>query len=498
MTLYGNTPAVFFVDASKENTIAAWTEPPGRGWVPSFFERPQDATVAAGSSPATMTLYGNTPAVFFVDASKKNTIAAWVEPPGRGWVPAFFEGDAVAAGSSPIAMMTYGGLTVTTKTLAAGEVGASYSQTLTGIGGATPYTWSLIGGSLPPGLSLNATSGAITGTPTAGGTSSFTVEVTDSSTPTPQTATASLSITVGTHTQAIDSTNSLNAVSCVPSTTDCVASDSRGNALYATNVSATSSATWNAWSGPASTPSHAVACPTISLCLLADGEGSGGYMYYAKSLGGSWTQAFAPFFGVDAISCASESFCVEGQDNYGFFRYSANPASTTWNLGEQGSSAMTGVSCLSSSFCAMVDNGGSVHVATTSNMESTNESSGWTATDVDGSSALNGVACSSRTSCLAVDGAGNVLELAISGSGAATASKHNIDGTNNLTAIACATTSTCVTVDNQGNAFVSTNGGATWTKEYTFGDKLSGVSCASASLCVAVDTTGNVNTFRPY
>ena len=80
--------------------------------------------------------------------------------------------------------------------LPGGEVGTSYSQTLTASGGITPYSWSISSGLLPAGLSLNAKSGAITGTPSAAGTSSFTVKVTDSSTPTPLTATANLSITV--------------------------------------------------------------------------------------------------------------------------------------------------------------------------------------------------------------------------------------------------------------------------------------------------------------
>ena len=87
-------------------------------------------------------------------------------------------------------------LTITTTALAEGQLNVAYSQALTAAGGSAPYTWSLTGGSLPAGLSLNPESGAITGTPTAPGTSSFTVRVSDSSTPTPQSATASLSITV--------------------------------------------------------------------------------------------------------------------------------------------------------------------------------------------------------------------------------------------------------------------------------------------------------------
>jgi sugar lactone lactonase YvrE len=86
--------------------------------------------------------------------------------------------------------------TITTSGLPEGEVATDYAQVATAGGGAPPYTWSLAAGSLPEGLSLDASSGAITGTPTAIGTSSFTVKVTDSSAPTRQIATANLSITV--------------------------------------------------------------------------------------------------------------------------------------------------------------------------------------------------------------------------------------------------------------------------------------------------------------
>src|SRR5439155_112553 len=67
--------------------------------------------------------------------------------------------------------------TIATSSLPAGAVGAAYSQTLTATG-ATPITWSL-SGSLPAGLSLNSSTGAITGTPTTSGTSALTVQATN-------------------------------------------------------------------------------------------------------------------------------------------------------------------------------------------------------------------------------------------------------------------------------------------------------------------------------
>lgn len=86
-------------------------------------------------------------------------------------------------------------LAITTNSLPGGEVSLQYSAVLTSSGGTGGITWTTTGGALPAGLSLNASTGAITGTPTTAGTSNVTVMAADSGSP-QQTQSASLSIQI--------------------------------------------------------------------------------------------------------------------------------------------------------------------------------------------------------------------------------------------------------------------------------------------------------------
>jgi subtilase family serine protease len=86
-------------------------------------------------------------------------------------------------------------LSITTSALPEGKVGSAYAQALTASGRIAPYTWSVISGSLPAGLSLAGSTGVISGTPMAAGTSTFAIQVADSES-TPATAVAPYSLTV--------------------------------------------------------------------------------------------------------------------------------------------------------------------------------------------------------------------------------------------------------------------------------------------------------------
>ena len=71
-------------------------------------------------------------------------------------------------------------IVVSPATVPGGTVGSPYSQSITSTGGNGAFTYSVSSGNLPAGLSINASTGLISGTPTTAGTSTFTVTTTDS------------------------------------------------------------------------------------------------------------------------------------------------------------------------------------------------------------------------------------------------------------------------------------------------------------------------------
>jgi alpha-tubulin suppressor-like RCC1 family protein len=91
-------------------------------------------------------------------------------------LPGDARAETMAAGSSDT-LVVLDDLAVANSSLPAGEIGLPYSAQAQGTGGAAPYEWSAA--SLPPGLSIDPENGAISGTPTAAGTYTPMVTLTD-------------------------------------------------------------------------------------------------------------------------------------------------------------------------------------------------------------------------------------------------------------------------------------------------------------------------------
>jgi Putative Ig domain len=163
---------------------------------------PYSATLAAsgGVAPYTWSLSsGSLPAGLTLDPST-GTITGTPAAPGTSpfTVAVTDSSNPAEFAAETLTIAVTEPLKVTTTSLPGAIAGAPYSATLAASGGTAPYTWSLSSGSLPAGLTLDPSTGTITGTPAAPaapGTSTFTVIVTDSSNPA-EFAAATLSITV--------------------------------------------------------------------------------------------------------------------------------------------------------------------------------------------------------------------------------------------------------------------------------------------------------------
>lgn len=91
--------------------------------------------------------------------------------------------------------VSYAPLVITTTSLPNARRNKNYSRTVAATGGLAPYTWSVVLGSLPSGLTLNASTGVISGKATTIGTYTFTVQARDSQ-GAPVTDTQGLTMTV--------------------------------------------------------------------------------------------------------------------------------------------------------------------------------------------------------------------------------------------------------------------------------------------------------------
>ena len=147
---------------------------------------PLTFSLTSGALPAGLTLNGSTGQISGTPSSAGSF----------DFVVAVTMAGSTQSSAAALTIQVVAPLTITTGSLPDGMTGTAYSRTVASTGGLAPLSWSTTSGALPAGLALNAGTGAISGTPTAEGTFSFTVQVSDSSSPTVLRATQSLAIRI--------------------------------------------------------------------------------------------------------------------------------------------------------------------------------------------------------------------------------------------------------------------------------------------------------------
>lgn len=143
-------------------------------------------SVTSGALPAGLTLNASTGAISGPVAANATT---------QKFTVTAMDSTSPAKQSAMQVLTIFIPLAIETPSLPPATIGTAYNQTVAVGGGSTPYHWGVSTGTLPDGLTINPSTGAVTGTPKADAQSeTFSITVTDASTPTPQSATQSFSI----------------------------------------------------------------------------------------------------------------------------------------------------------------------------------------------------------------------------------------------------------------------------------------------------------------
>ncbi len=141
----------------------------------------QTLGVTGGSLPRRWSLRsGNLPPGLGMDATS-GAVSGMPTAPGTFAFEAQVTDNSLASTRRSFSLRIHPALVITTPAgLPGGTAGTSYGLTLAATGGLPPYRWSIRSGELPPGVTLDAATGRLTGTPSGAGTFSFTVHVSDS------------------------------------------------------------------------------------------------------------------------------------------------------------------------------------------------------------------------------------------------------------------------------------------------------------------------------
>jgi Bacterial type II and III secretion system protein/Putative Ig domain len=179
------TPDVVVANAESNNVTVLLSSLDSSGNL--LLKEATGSPYTAGNSPSSIVLadFNGDGNLDFAVANEGDSTISLFQGDGTGGFTEF--------PGSPLALG--GTLAIASTSLPGATLQIPYSASLRAAGGSGARTWSVIGGTLPSGLSLSPATGTISGTPTAAGNSNFTVSVADSGTPT-KSVTTTLSISV--------------------------------------------------------------------------------------------------------------------------------------------------------------------------------------------------------------------------------------------------------------------------------------------------------------
>lgn len=356
------------------------------------------------------------------------------------------------------------GMVVTTPTFPATLQGDAFNTTLTALGGTAPYTWAVTTGALPGGLTLNASTGEITGTTTAGGTFAFTVTVTDA---TNAQTTKDLQIEITA--EPAGTPVNLAEVDCW-SATGCMAVGFQNTWLY-------DGTTWTKSADVQFYNPTGLSCFSATRCAMTS---SGSALTWD---GTAWTPINRPAVShggtttaVQGVSCYSATAC----EFYGDEKISNQDAGYSWLLTNNSwgrsirmpQDSYYGIDCLSASFCTAVQawDGLTVFNGTT-----------WSALQNTGLYNTR-VSCNSTTSCLIVGGHDDKTVKWTGSLGAATSS-----GAGGVSYATDCVRGGTVCAAAWRNGVLGTYNGTTWsTSAAVSGLVINDVECSSNTRCIAV------------
>ena len=125
--------------------------------------------VAGGQQPYSFSLVqGSLPFGLDLSTSGRITGTPYVAGTAANLVVRVTDANGTARNTSPFSITIADQLTIASGPTGTATAGVAYSSAFSATGGSSPYSFALVAGSLPPGLSL-ATTGAVSGTPTTVG-----------------------------------------------------------------------------------------------------------------------------------------------------------------------------------------------------------------------------------------------------------------------------------------------------------------------------------------